>query len=90
MKVKSGFTLRDVCGEYIIVSEGRENIDFCNIINLNDSSAYLWRKVCEMSSFTVEDLAKFLTEEYEVDMDTALADSRKLVEQWVSVGIVDK
>ena len=43
-----------------------------------------------MSSFTVEDLAKFLTEEYEVDMDTALADSRKLAEQWVSVGIVDK
>ena len=45
MKTKPGFTLRDICGEYIIVAEGLENIDFSNIISLNESSAYLWKKV---------------------------------------------
>ncbi|RRC99131.1 PqqD family protein [Prevotella sp. OH937_COT-195] len=89
MKIKPGFTLRDVCGEYVIVAEGRENIDFCNIISLNESSAYLWKKVQQKPSFTVEDLAIFLTEEYDVDMETAVADSQKLTEQWLSVGIVD-
>ena len=28
MKTKTGFHLRDICGEYVIVAEGVENIDF--------------------------------------------------------------
>lgn len=88
MKAKKRFTLRNVCGEYIIVAEGKENIDFSNIISLNESSAYLWKKIQNMDSFSIEDLAKFLMEEYDVDMETAIADSKSLVEQWVSIGIV--
>ena len=45
MKVKNGFNLREVCGEHIIVAEGDENIDFSNIISMNESSAYLWEEV---------------------------------------------
>ena len=32
MKAKPGFNLRNVCGEQIIVAEGKENIDFSNIL----------------------------------------------------------
>ncbi len=39
MKVKKGFKLRNVCGEYIVVAEGVENIDFSRVISLNDSAA---------------------------------------------------
>lgn len=88
MKAKKRFTLRNVCGEYIIVAEGKENIDFSNIISLNESSAYLWKKIQNMDSFSIEDLAKFLMEEYDVDMETAIADSKSLAKQWVSIGIV--
>ena len=88
MKAKKRFTLRNVCGEYIIVAEGKENIDFSNIISLNESSAYLWKKIQNMDSFSIEDLAKFLMEEYDVDMETAIADYKSLAEQWVSIGIV--
>lgn len=88
MKAKKRFTLRNVCGEYIIVAEGKENIDFSNIISLNESSAYLWKKIQNMDSFSIEDLAKSLMEEYDVDMETAIADSKSLAEQWVSIGIV--
>ena len=42
MKAKPGFKLREVCGEQIIVAEGRENIDFTNIISMNETSAFLW------------------------------------------------
>ena len=45
MKAKPGFNLRNVCGEQIIVAEGKENIDFSNIISMNESAAYLWKKV---------------------------------------------
>ena len=71
MKQKKGFNLRNVCGEQIIVAEGKENIDFSNIISMNESSAYLWQKL-EGKEFSVEDMAKLLTEEYEVDEATAL------------------
>lgn len=90
MKAKKGFNLRDVCGEQIIVAEGKENIDFSNIISMNESSAYLWRKVQQMEQFTSEDLAGMLTEQYEVDMDTALSDAKTLVGQWLQAGIIDE
>lgn len=90
MKAKTGFNLRTVCGENIIVAEGKENIDFSNIISMNESSAYLWKQVQGMESFTNEDLARLLTEEYEVDYDTALTDANQLSEQWLQAGIISE
>ena len=56
MKVKNGFNLREVCGENIIVAEGDENIDFSNIISMNESSAYLWQEVQKLDNFTIDTL----------------------------------
>ena len=44
MKVKSGFNLRNVCGEDLIVAEGEENIDFSDVISMNKSSVILWKE----------------------------------------------
>ena len=90
MKTKKGFNLREVCGEKIIVAEGKENIDFSNIISMNETSAYLWENVAGRDSFTAEDLAKLLTDAYEVDEETALADVQTLMQQWISAGIVEE
>jgi ABC-type enterochelin transport system permease subunit len=89
MKAKKGFNLREVCGEQIIVAEGKENIDFSNIISMNESSAYLWKKVQQMESFTADDLAQLLTEQYEVEYEVALNDATTLADQWVEAGIVE-
>ena len=71
MKTKIGFNLRQVCGENIIVAEGEENIDFSNIISMNESSAFLWKEAQQLESFTIADLVRILTAEYEVDEATA-------------------
>ncbi|MBQ6193502.1 MAG: PqqD family protein [Prevotella sp.] len=89
MKAKKGFNLRNVCGEQIIVAEGKENIDFSNIISMNESSAYLWKEIQQRESFTPEDLAQLLLDQYEVDEDTALTDAKTLAEQWIQAGIVE-
>ncbi|MBQ6162566.1 MAG: PqqD family protein [Prevotella sp.] len=89
MKVKNGFNLRTICGEYIIVAEGKENIDFSNIISMNESSAYLWEKIHD-KDFTNDDLAHLLTEQYEVDFDTALADAKTLTTQWLNAGLISE
>ena len=88
MKIKKGFNLRTICGEQIIVAEGIENIDFSKIISLNESSAYLWNAVAG-KDFTAEDLAQLLTDRYEVDDATALADAKEISRKWMEVGIVE-
>lgn len=88
MKTKKGFVLRDVCGENIIVAEGKENIDFTKIISMNDSSAYLWAKVVG-KDFTTGTLADLLMEEYDVDKDTATADAEVIANKWKEAGIAE-
>ena len=88
MKAKPGFNLRVVCGENIIVAEGEENIDFSNIISMNESSAYLWQNI-QGKEFTHEDLVGLLTQEYEVDEATATKDVKALTELWLQAGIIE-
>lgn len=89
MKTKKGFRLRNICGENIIVAEGVENIDFSRIISMNESSAYLWKKV-EGQDFTEKDLTNYLTEEYDVDEETAQKDVTTLIAKWLDAGIISK
>ena len=89
MKVKNGFNLREVCGERIIVAEGDENIDFSNIISMNESSAYLWEEVQKVDSFTVDNLVELICNQYEIDEDTARKDATMLAAQWGTAGIIE-
>ena len=88
MKAKPGFNLRVVCGENIIVAEGEENIDFSNIISMNESYAYLWNSI-QGKDFEVKDLVDLLIEMYEVDEETATRDARLLVDQWKQAEIIE-
>ena len=89
MKVKNGFNLREVCGEHIIVAEGDENIDFSNIISMNESSAYLWEEVQKMGTFTVNNLIELICNQYEIDETTARKDAIALAAQWGTAGIIE-
>ena len=90
MKAKKGFNLREVCGQHIIVAQGKENIDFSNIISMNESSAWLWQQILANDmDFVAKDRAALLMEEYEVDAQTALADSETLIKQWHEAGIIE-
>ena len=88
MRQKEGFVLRDVCGEKVIVGEGLDTVDFGKLISLNDSAALLWERAGRLGDFTVQDLADALTEEYEVDAETALADAGHIAGDWLRIGII--
>ena len=87
MKTKKGFNLRQICGENVIVADGIENIDFSKIISMNESAAYLWNKV-QQKDFNAELLKQLLTEEYDVDDETAMNDAHEVIRQWTDAGIV--
>ncbi len=88
MKIKKGFEVRNVCGENIVIAHGVENIDFTKVITLNESAAYIWKKV-EGKDFTEENMVDVLMDEYEVDKEQAQADVKKLATSWVEAGLVE-
>lgn len=88
MKTKKGFVLRNVCGENIIVAEGKENIDFTKIISMNETAAYLWKNV-EGKEFDSDTLMSLLINEYEVDDVTANKDAKNIAKQWIEAGIAE-
>ena len=81
--------MRDICGEHVIAPEGKENIDFSNLISLNESAAYLWKKAVDKGTFNIDDLAEMLTDEYDVDKETALKDAEETVREWYKTGIIE-
>ena len=80
--------LRTICGQNVVSGEGTANVNFSKLISLNDTAAYLFKKV-QGIEFTPESLADLLTEEYEVDRETALKDSAILCKQWEEAGIAE-
>ncbi|MCM1079499.1 MAG: PqqD family protein [Bacteroidales bacterium] len=88
MKKKPGFVLRSVCGEQFLISEGDENIDFSNLISLNESSAFLWSVIDDGREFTVETLVNALLSEYEVSRDQAQKDIEQLCKEMLDAGII--
>ena len=89
MKIKSGFELRHVCGEYLIIAQGIENIDFSKMIHLNESAAFLWNEAIK-GPFTTAQLAEALCKEYDVDAATAEKDVRSIMEAWMREGVVEE
>ena len=89
MKLKSGFVLRDVCGEKVIMGEGIGALDFGRLLCLNETAAWLWSKASEMGDFTVDALATALCEEYDVTLDRAKSDVASIVAEWQKVNVVE-
>lgn len=74
--------------DHVIVASGLKNIDFSKVISLNESATLMWQAV-EGKEFTVEDMAKALTDEYEVSQEVALADAGKIAQEWKEIGLLD-
>lgn len=87
MKIKEGFQLREVCGEYVVVAYGMKNIDFSKVINLNESAADMWKAVVGRE-FTVEDLKNVLLDTYNVSEEQAFADAQRVAAEWKEIGLV--
>ena len=79
MKIKEGFILRNVAGSFVVVPIGDATIDFNGMMNLNETGAFLFEKMIDGT--TREDLIKALTEEYEVDDETAAKDVDLFIEK---------
>ena len=88
MKISEKFKVREMAGEHIIVMPGTYGVDMTRVVSLNASSLYLW-KALQGREFDVDEVARLLTERYEVDAETAERDAKAWVEQLRQCGIVN-
>jgi len=68
LKLKTGFILREVAGETVVIPSGSE-LDLNMMITLNSTGAFLWKRL--EKGVTREQLVFDLLAEYEVDKATA-------------------
>jgi hypothetical protein len=72
MKIKKGFMLREVAGNYVVVPVGEASKEFKGIITLNNSGVFLWKSLIEECS--IEELLRKFLNEYNIDQITAKKD----------------
>jgi hypothetical protein len=70
MKLKSGFVLKEMAGECIVVSVDAK-LDLNGVITLNETAKTIWMRLEKGAER--EELIKALLEEYDVDEDRASA-----------------
>ncbi len=87
MKIKEGFILREVAGSYIVVAVGDAVKSFNGVINLNESSALLW-KILEKGA-DEEQLISALLNEYDVTEDVAKKDVKAFISKLMEGGLIN-
>ncbi len=88
MKFDPSFELRNVCGENILIATGLKNINFSNLINLNETAVDIY-KAFNGRDFELSEIADFIEEHYDgASREQIEDDLHKLFEQLLADGVV--
>lgn len=77
MKIKSGFILRTVAGNNVVVAIGEQSKNFNGVIKLNESGLVLWNKLS--AGADKAELVSALLDEYDITADIAENDVDRFV-----------
>ena len=89
MKIKSGFVLEEVGGEFLAVAVGKRAKDFSGLVRMNGTGAYFWRLLAERD-LTVDELLDEVMREFEgVSRETALSDILSFEKKLKDNGILE-
>lgn len=87
MKIKSGFIIREVAGNFVVVAVGERVKTFNGGINLNETGAFIFNQLEKET--TKEKIIENMLNEYEVDMETANADIEYFINKLKEAGLLE-
>ncbi|MBE6750630.1 MAG: PqqD family protein [Ruminococcaceae bacterium] len=87
MKLKEGFVLRKVAGNFVVFPVGETTVDFSGMLALNETGALLWEKLSEGAQKS--QLCDALCTEYEISYDTAIADVDAFIKKLADAGYIE-
>ncbi len=76
MKIKDGFVIREAGGCFVIMNLGNE-LNLGKMFTLNETGAFIWKSL--EKGLTQSEIAKKLSEEYNVDTKTAEKDVESFI-----------
>ena len=86
MRIRNGFVLREVAGQYVVIATGEATEHFHGMIRLNETGKDIWQALAHGCS--EGEIAERITEIYSVDIEKAAADVRAMLEQMEQAGFL--
>lgn len=87
MKIKDGFILRKMPGVNLVMPIGEQTKIYKQSIMLNDTGAFIFEKLAEGES--IDEIAKALTEIYDVDDDKAIESVDRICTNLAEIGVAE-
>lgn len=87
MKIKEGFVIRQVGGEYVVVPVGARSKEFHGMINLNATGALLWNFFSQ--EHTLNEGVDALCNQYEVERTIAEKDVKAFMDIVANNGFIE-
>lgn len=88
MKQKDDLVLRKVGKQYLIVDVRDGRTDMSDVYCMNESAAMIWKKIGEREC-SVQEIAGWLCGEFDVDMDVAVRDVERQIDEWRKFGLIE-
>ena len=88
MKIREGFTLRNVADEFIVIPTGENIAKFEGAVVLSDVAAFVFEQLKRPVSR--EDLLALVLAEFDVDKATASADLDALLAQFREMELLEE
>lgn len=87
MQLKDNYTLQKVGEEYVLLAQDSLQVDFSKVITLNETAADIWQYI-KNQNFDIQTIINYLTNNYNVDIETAQADAQEMIDSLLSIGAI--
>ena len=77
MRIEKEFILREIAGDYVIVTTGKTALEFNGLITVNELGAFIWKKM--QQDISEDNLVSAILDEYEVQEETARNDVKEFL-----------
>ena len=88
MKACTGFVLRNIVGEYMLMPAGERIGSFRGALLLNELSAFIWDKL--QTPVSRDGLLAEILAHYDIDEETAAADLDAALENLKQLGTIEE
>lgn len=88
MKIKSGFVVRKVGGQYVAVAVGERSREFNGMIRLNETGKFIWEKLEKGAE--KEDIILAMLDEYDATRETVENDVNTFIDALLKVQAIEE
>lgn len=79
LKTKSGFILKNIAGDYIVVPGGKNIVDFRIMLTLNETGAWIWKEL--EKGVSLQELTESFAENNGIEISVAENDVKDFILQ---------